>query len=42
MYFLESAVLLATGLLSAPVNAAASQAFTWKNVRIGGILTSAV
>ncbi|KAF8854623.1 putative endoglucanase [Acephala macrosclerotiorum] len=36
MYTLRSAAVLAAGLFSASVDAAASQAFTWKNVRIGG------
>ena len=35
MFLLQGAVL-ATSLLTASVKAAASQAFTWNNVRIGG------
>jgi len=36
MRLLKSVALLATSLLSTSVDAAASQTFTWKNVRIGG------
>jgi hypothetical protein len=36
MHLLNSVALLATGLLTASVNAAASQGFTWNNVRLGG------
>jgi xyloglucan-specific exo-beta-1,4-glucanase len=36
MQFFQTAAILASALYSACVDAAASQAFTWKNVRIGG------
>lgn len=36
MFLSYSAVLAACGLLVGSANAAASQAFTWKNVKIGG------
>jgi hypothetical protein len=35
MYLIQG-IALATSLLAVSVNAAASQAFTWNNVRIGG------
>lgn len=35
MHFLQSVTLLVTSLYSISVEAAASQAFTWKNVRLG-------
>lgn len=37
MQFLQAAAILAGALFSACLDAAASQAFTWKNVRIGGM-----
>ncbi|CZT51371.1 probable endoglucanase [Rhynchosporium secalis] len=36
MFLLQGAAILAAGLLSGSVEAVASQAFTWKNVKIGG------
>jgi hypothetical protein len=34
--YLTQGIALATSLFTASVGAAASQAFTWNNVRIGG------
>jgi hypothetical protein len=35
--FLHGAAILAAGLLANLADATASQAFSWKNVRIGGM-----
>ena len=40
MYLRQGAALLAAGLFSASAAAVASQAYTWKNVKIGGMFTS--
>jgi hypothetical protein len=40
--FLHGATILAVGLLAGFADATASQAFSWKNVRIGGMKTNRI
>jgi len=38
MFLFQGAALLAASLLTTSVDAVASQTFTWKNVKIGGMI----